>query len=71
LIAGREFHTATLLTNGKVLVAGGSSSGYPKSAELYDAGVEISLPPPFEVPKSWIKAFGELLTLKFQGSPMQ
>src|SRR5438445_492100 len=38
LNAAREFHTATLLPNGKVLVAGGrSSSGIIlASAELYD-----------------------------------
>jgi N-acetylneuraminic acid mutarotase len=32
----REFHTATLLPNGKVLVAGGSDSTTLNSAELYD-----------------------------------
>ena len=38
LVAAREFHTATLLPNGKVLVAGGNgtSAGYLASAELYD-----------------------------------
>ncbi len=35
---GRQNHTAALLTNGKVLVAGGlgDSGGYQASAELYD-----------------------------------
>ena len=37
LTAAREHHTATLLPNGKVLVAGGSNSaGYLASAELYN-----------------------------------
>ncbi len=37
LITAREGQTATMLPNGKVLVAGGSGShGYLKSAELYD-----------------------------------
>src|SRR5437016_13655333 len=37
LATAREFHTATLLPNGKVLVAGGvDSSGFLASAELYD-----------------------------------
>src|SRR2546430_10255118 len=35
---GREFHTATPLPNGKVLIAGGwnSSAGYFSACELYD-----------------------------------
>src|SRR5204863_9867617 len=38
LNAGRELHTATLLPNGKVLVAGGQNSVIGlTSAELYDA----------------------------------
>ncbi|CAF4038685.1 unnamed protein product [Rotaria sp. Silwood1] len=32
----REYHTASVLTNGKVLVAGGLSSSYWNSAESYD-----------------------------------
>ena len=38
LSTGREFHTATLLPNGKVLVAGGRGSDFVElaSAELYD-----------------------------------
>ena len=36
LATGRSFHTATLLSNGKVLVVGGSNSGALASAELYD-----------------------------------
>ena len=36
-ITARSSHTATLLPNGKVLIAGGfGSSGYLSSAELYD-----------------------------------
>jgi N-acetylneuraminic acid mutarotase len=34
----RGLHTATLLGNGKVLVAGGSGSGYLQTAEVYDPG---------------------------------
>jgi hypothetical protein len=39
MISGRANHTATLLTNGRVLVAGGLSSGNARpvdSAELYE-----------------------------------
>src|SRR5207248_1684993 len=36
LVNAREFHTATLLPNGKVLVAGGEDSTVLASAELYD-----------------------------------
>ena len=37
LTTARDFHTATLLPNGKVLVAGGiDNSGSLSSAELYD-----------------------------------
>ena len=36
LNTGRDVHTATLLPNGKVLVAGGDDSSSLSSAELYD-----------------------------------
>ncbi|WP_224366226.1 kelch repeat-containing protein [Hyalangium versicolor] len=36
MITAREEYTATMLTSGKVLVAGGWGSGYLNSAELYD-----------------------------------
>jgi N-acetylneuraminic acid mutarotase len=36
LNTARNNHTATLLTNGKVLVVGGHDRGYLRSAELYD-----------------------------------
>ncbi|CAF4162473.1 unnamed protein product, partial [Adineta steineri] len=33
---GRHFHTASVLSNGKVLVTGGNYHDYPYNAELYD-----------------------------------
>ena len=43
LADGRYFHTATLLPNGKVLVAGGLNNGITlASAELYDVGLGFS-----------------------------
>src|SRR5258705_255831 len=43
LSTAREFHTATLLPSGKVLVAGGfNCSGSLSSAELYDVGLGFS-----------------------------
>ena len=45
LTTARELHTATLLPNGKVLVAGGDgSSGVLASAELYDVGLGFVRP---------------------------
>ena len=40
MISGRYNHTATLLTNGKVLVAGGEASSLLASAEIYDPSSE-------------------------------
>jgi hypothetical protein len=38
----RQYHTASVLTNGKVLVAGGSNGGTVlNSAELYDPSTGI------------------------------
>ena len=37
----RAAHTATLLPNGLVLVAGGTSLGYTSSSELYDPATEV------------------------------
>src|ERR1700682_5061033 len=34
--AARQNHTATLLPNGKILVAGGNNANFMASAELYD-----------------------------------
>ncbi len=44
--AAREPHTATLLPNGNVLVAGGTGTSFYglSSAELYDPGIEIWVP---------------------------
>ena len=39
LNTARQYHTATLLPNGKVLVAGGYNGAYLSSAELYDPAI--------------------------------
>ncbi|CAF4283331.1 unnamed protein product [Rotaria socialis] len=42
MIYGRYYHTSSLLTNGKVLVAGGmGSSRYLNSTELYDPSTDV------------------------------
>jgi hypothetical protein len=38
MTAARDWHTATLLSNGKVLIAGGEGTAALASAELYDPG---------------------------------
>ena len=38
MLEARRGHTATLLSNGKVLITGGSGQAYLSSAELYDPG---------------------------------
>src|SRR5216117_3570355 len=54
LATARDFHTATLLTNGKVLVAGGFNGAAALAiAELYDPG-----------PGTW-SATGSLATARF------
>ena len=53
LATGRELHTATLLSSGKVLVAGGYYGGSLASAELYDPATN-----------SW-SAAGALLTARY------
>lgn len=47
MISDRAFHTATLLRNGKVLIAGGmGTSGTTATAELYDPGTDRFSPIP-------------------------
>jgi N-acetylneuraminic acid mutarotase len=41
MATGRDLHTATLLPNGQVLVAGGSNGGVLASAELYDPATRV------------------------------
>lgn len=58
--AARASHTATLLRNGKVLIAGGTSSGSSlQSAELYDpAGKAFAPSANLAVPRAWHTSTG-------------
>jgi hypothetical protein len=38
MAVGRDDHTATLLQDGRVLIAGGEGESAPSSAEIYDPG---------------------------------
>ena len=38
---GRQYHTASVLGNGSVLVSGGYNGGYLNSAELYDPSTGV------------------------------
>ena len=56
LNTARDYHTATLLPNGKVLVAGGHDGSRPSyaSAELYDPGErDLELPPAASTPHAF------------------
>ena len=44
LHTGRQFHTATVLRDGRVLVAGGESGCLPASAEIYDPATSAWAP---------------------------
>lgn len=47
LAASRKLHTATLLADDRVLVAGGTSGGLPeRSAELWEAAKGACVDPP-------------------------
>jgi len=51
LIAKRHAHTATMLPNGTVLIAGGYSNSTPKRTELYVEGPQAAIPISLQNPR--------------------
>ena len=70
MITVRSDHTATRLTNGRILVAGGSNGGSDiAAAELYDAGAACTMDPDCP-PDQWCNV-DACAPKKAQGAPAQ